>query len=389
MKGHGVPGSFMAGNTFGTLYRVTTFGESHGAGLGAVIDGCPAGLALSEEDIQAFLDRRAPGRAAFATKRKEPDRCRILSGVFGGKTTGTPIMVLIENTDQRSGDYDAVRNIYRPGHADYTYDMKYGFRDYRGGGRSSGRETTGRVIGGAVASKILAEFGVEVHAFTESVGPVRISPERFDLSACAENPLCMPDREAAELAAAYLRELAAAGDSSGGRVGCLVKGVPAGLGEPVFDKLDAELAKAVMSIGAVKGIEFGAGFRAAEMTGSEDNDPFRMAADAGGELKTVKEKNDAGGILGGMSDGAEIRFSAAVKATPSISRPQKTVTRDGQETEVTVHGRHDPVIMPRAAVVVECMTACVVLDMLMRNAVCSMDRLKGAYGHEKSPADRA
>jgi len=370
----------MAGNTFGTLYRVTTFGESHGAGLGAVIDGCPAGVPLTEADIQPFLDRRAPGMSAFATQRRESDRCRILSGVFGGRTTGTPVMVLIENTDQRPRDYDAVRDIYRPGHADLGYDMKYGFRDHRGGGRSSGRETAGRVIGGAVAAKILAEFGIQVHAFTESVGPVRISPERFELSECAGNPLCMPDREAAERAAAYLKDLAEKGDSSGGLIGCLVTGVPAGLGEPVFDKLDAEIAKAVMSIGAVKGIGFGAGFRAAEMTGSEDNDPFRMADDAGGGHRIIKTKNDAGGILGGISDGTEIRFSVAVKATPSISRPQKTVTRDGQETEVTVRGRHDPVIMPRAAVVVECMTAAVLLDMLMRNAVCAMDRLKRAYG---------
>ncbi len=368
----------MAGSTFGTLFRVTTFGESHGAALGAVIDGCPAGLPLREEDIQIYLDRRKPGASRFSTARKEGDLCRILSGVFEGKTTGTPIAVMVENTDQRSKDYSAIREIYRPGHADFGYDRKYGFRDYRGGGRSSGRETVGRVIGGAVAAKILKEFGVGIHAWTDSIGPFRADPERFDLAECEKNALWMPDPAAAEQAEKWLAECMRDKDSSGSSIGCRITGVPAGVGEPVFEKLDALLAQAVMSIGAVKGIEFGDGFAAAEAKGSTNNDPFRReeAVENSEDIKVGKSANHAGGILGGMADGSEICFRAAVKPTPSIARPQQTVTRSGENTEVEIRGRHDPVIGPRAVVVVECMAAMTVLDLMLRNAVCRMDRLK-------------
>ena len=368
----------MAGNTFGTIFRVTTFGESHGAAVGAVIDGCPAGLPLCEEDIQTYLDRRKPGASRFSTARKEGDLCRILSGVFEGKTTGTPIAVIVENTDQRSGDYSALRDVYRPGHADLGYDRKYGFRDYRGGGRSSGRETAGRVIGGAVAAKLLKEFGVEIRAWTDSIGPFRADPEHSDLSECRKNALYMPDPAAAEKAEAWLADCIREGDSSGSTVACRITGVPAGTGEPVFDKLDAELAKAVLSIGAVKGIEFGDGFAAAEAKGSNNNDPFRGegAVEAAGSCGIAKLSNHAGGILGGMADGSDIFFRAAVKPTPSITRPQKSVTRSGDNTVIEIHGRHDPVIGPRAVVVVECMAAVTVLDLMLRNAVCRLDRLK-------------
>ena len=368
----------MAGNTFGTIFRVTTFGESHGAAVGAVIDGCPAGLPLCEEDIQTYLDRRKPGASRFSTARKEGDLCRILSGVFEGKTTGTPIAVIVENTDQRSGDYSALRDVYRPGHADLGYDRKYGFRDYRGGGRSSGRETAGRVIGGAVAAKLLKEFGVEIRAWTDSIGPFRADPEHSDLSECRKNALYMPDPAAAEKAEAWLADCIREGDSSGSTVACRITGVPAGTGEPVFDKLDAELAKAVLSIGAVKGIEFGDGFAAAEAKGSNNNDPFRGegAVEAAGSCGITKLSNHAGGILGGMADGSDIFFRAAVKPTPSIARPQKSVTRSGENTVMEIRGRHDPVIGPRAVVVVECMAAVTVLDLMLRNAVCRLDRLK-------------
>ena len=300
--------------------------------------------------------------------------------MFEGKTTGTPVCVLIENTDFRSHDYDEIAHCYRPGHADFTYDRKYGFRDYRGGGRSSGRETAGRVIGGAVAAKVLAAFGIQAHAYTQSIGHIMADPERFSLDKCRENPLWMPDGEAALQAEEYLKELIRGKDSAGGVIGCIVNNVPAGLGEPVFDKLDAEIAKAVMSIGAVKGVEFGAGFAAAQMTGSQDNDSFVSIAGKNKKPVIRKRSNNAGGIMGGISDGSTILFQAAVKPTPSISRPQQTVTEKGENTEIEIRGRHDPVIVPRAVVVVECMTNMVILDMLLRNTSSRMDYLKKIYG---------
>ena len=344
----------MAGSTFGNLFRITTWGESHGAGIGVVIDGCPAGLSLCEEDIQVYLDRRKPGQTKFATSRKESDTCKILSGVFGGKTTGTSIMVMVENTSQRSQDYNDIASYYRPGHADYTYDMKYGFRDYRGGGRSSGRETIGRVIAGAIAAKALKEIHIEVLAFTQSIGP--ISAKQFCPKDCKKNPFFMPDQQSALLVQGYMEELMARKDSAGGIISCIISGVPVGLGEPVFDKLDAELSKAVMSIGAIKGIEFGAGFAVSQMTGSQNNDAF---------------------ISDG--EGRSIIFNAAVKPTPSIAAKQDTVTQSGEEIEVEIHGRHDPLVVPRAVVVVECMAAITVFDMLLRNMTVRMDNLKKVY----------
>lgn len=365
----------MAGSTFGTIFKITTWGESHGKGVGVVVDGCPAGLELCEEDIQKFLDRRKPGQSKYTTPRKEEDAVEILSGVFEGKTTGTPISLVVFNRNQQSKDYSEIASYYRPGHADYTFDMKYGFRDYRGGGRSSGRETIGRVAAGAIAVKILNQLGITFTTYTKSIGPIAISPQNFDASQIAENPLNMPDAEAAENAQAYLDACMAELNSSGGVVECIVSGMPAGIGDPVFEKLDANLAKAVMSIGAVKGFELGDGFDVAKATGKNNNDAFRIAPDGA----VVKATNHSGGILGGMSDGSQIILRAAIKPTPSIAATQQTVNRSGDEIDVSIRGRHDPVIVPRAVVVVESMTALTILDALMVNMSARMDSLEKFY----------
>lgn len=351
----------MAGSTFGTIFRIMTWGESHGKGVGVTIDGCPAGLSLCEEDIQQYLNRRKPGQGRFTTSRQEGDQAELLSGVFEGKTTGTPIALVVRNQDQRSRDYTAIKDIYRPGHADYCFDAKYGFRDYRGGGRSSGRETIGRVAAGAVACRFLSSCGISVDAYTKSIGEIEINPERFDLAHRDLNRLYMPDIEAANKAAIYLDSLMEDQDSAGGVVECLIRGVPAGIGEPVFDKLDACLAKAVMSIGAVKGFEIGDGFAAAKSRGSGNNDEFYT--DSQGKIK--KRTNHSGGILGGISDGSDIIFRAAFKPTPSIAKPQKTINRSGENVDITVNGRHDPIVVPRAVVVVEAMAALTVADLLL------------------------
>lgn len=364
----------MAGSSIGTIYRITSWGETHGKGVGVVIDGCPAGLPLTEEDIQVYLDRRKPGQSKYTTARKEGDQVEILSGVFESRTTGTPISLIVHNKDQRSKDYSALANIYRPGHADYTYDMKYGFRDYRGGGRSSGRETIARVAAGAVAAKVLKELGIEVYAYTKSIGPISVDPQNFDRRLRDENKLFMPDAEAALRAEGYLEEKMSLKDSAGGVVECMISGMPAGVGEPVFDKLSASLGKAILSIGAVKGFEIGDGFAAAMSSGSVNNDAFYMDAD-----KIIKESNHSGGVLGGMSDGSDIVFRAAFKPTPSIGAKQCTVSREGEGTEIEIHGRHDPVIVPRAVVVVETMAATVLLDQLLLNMGSRMDRLKNFY----------
>lgn len=364
----------MAGSSFGTIFKITTWGESHGRGVGVVIDGCPAGLALCEEDIQKFLNRRKPGQSKFSTPRKEGDQVEILSGVFDGKTAGTPVSLIVRNENQQSGDYSEIAAYYRPGHADYTFDAKYGFRDYRGGGRSSGRETIGRVAAGAVASKILNEMGIRLLAYTKSIGPVSINMNCFDENDIQENPLYMPDASAAGKAQEYLEQCMADRDSSGGIVECVITGMPAGVGETVFDKLDASLAKAVFSIGAVKGFEIGSGFGAASMKGSENNDPFTMK-----NGRVSKETNHAGGILGGMSDGSPIVFRAAIKPTPSIAHPQHTVKKDGTPIEISIQGRHDPIIVPRAVVVVESMAALTILDLLMINMSARMEYLKKIY----------
>ena len=370
-------GNFMAGSTFGTLFKITTWGESHGAGVGVVVDGCPAGLSLCEDDIQKFLNRRKPGQSKFTTPRKEDDAVEILSGVFEGKTTGTPISLVVYNQNQKSKDYSEIASYYRPGHADYTFDQKYGFRDYRGGGRSSGRETIGRVAAGAIAVKILNQLGITFLTYTRSIGPISISSQNFDAAQINENPLYMPDADAAENAENYLNACIAEQNSSGGVVECIIQGVPAGLGDPVFEKLNANLAKAVMSIGAVKGFEIGDGFDVAKATGKNDNDAFRIGADG----RPVKTTNHAGGILGGMSDGSDIILRAAIKPTPSIAAPQQTVNKDGEEIDVSIKGRHDPIIVPRAVVVVESMAAVTLVDALFTNMSARMDSLEMFYQH--------
>ncbi|MDD6551662.1 MAG: chorismate synthase [Lachnospiraceae bacterium] len=359
----------MAGSVFGNFFKVTTFGESHGAAIGCVIDGCPAGLHLSEEDIQKYLDRRKPGQSDFTTKRKEADRVEILSGVFEGKTEGTPIALLIRNEDQHSKDYSDLKDKFRPGHADYGFFKKFGVRDYRGGGRSSGRETAARVAAGAVAAKLLDEFGIEVHAFTKAIGPVEI--EKNDFDECLKNPLYMPDHDAYKRASEYLKVCMQDKDSAGGVVECIATGVPAGLGDPVFDKLDARLAYAIMSIGAVKGFEIGDGCKAAKVRGSENNDAFFME-----NGRVHKRTNHSGGVLGGISDGSDIILRAYIKPTPSIARKQTTVTDAGDDTTIEIKGRHDPVIVPRAVVVVECMTALVLADALMSNQTSEIEKIK-------------
>ena len=365
----------MAGYIYGRLFQISTWGESHGKGIGVVIDGCPAGLSLSEEDIQVYLDRRKPGQSQFTTGRKESDMAQIWSGVFEGRTTGTPISILVQNQDQRSRDYGNIMNTYRPGHADYTFDEKYGFRDYRGGGRSSGRETTARVAAGAVAAKILKELGIEVHAYTKAIGPVSVPENEYHPEEIFQNPIYMPSNAYAQKASAYLEECIKNQDSSGGIIECVVTGMPVGIGDTVFEKLDANLAKAMLSIGAVKGFEIGDGFKAADTKGSINNDSFHTK-----DGRITKDTNHAGGVLGGMSDGSKIIFRAAVKPTPSISQPQSTVTKDGENTEMIIKGRHDPVIVPRAVVVVESMAAITILDLLFTNMSARMDKLKSFYG---------
>lgn len=371
----------MAGSTLGTIFKITTWGESHGKALGVVIDGCPAGLSLEESDIQQYLDRRKPGTSSVTTPRKEDDSVEILSGVFEGRTTGTPISMMVRNTSQISKDYSEIASFYRPGHADYTFDQKYGFRDYRGGGRSSGRETVGRVAAGAVACKILKQLGIEVCAYTRSIGPVEADMSRFDQDAILSTPTAMPDRVADEAAVKYLEEAKHASDSVGGCMECIVNGIPAGIGDPVFEKLDANLAKAIMSIGAVKSVEIGDGFQVSARKGSENNDGFRMENGS-----VAKTSNHAGGILGGISDGDTILIRAHVKPTPSIYLTQQTVDRQGQDIDINIKGRHDPVIVPRAVVVMECMTALTVLDAMMVNMSARMDHLEKFYS-KKLPRD--
>jgi len=346
-------GALMPGNTFGSLFRITTWGESHGPALGAVIDGCPPGIPLAAEDIQYDLERRRPGKA-LTSPRREPDRVEILSGVFQGVTTGTPISLVIHNRDVRSGDYDELAAVYRPGHADRTYEQKYGIRDWRGGGRSSARETAARVAAGAVARKLLSRHDIAVKAYTLALGGVRC--KHFDWAEIDRNALFCPDAESAQAMEARLREVKEAGDSVGGIVEISARGCPAGLGEPVFDKLDARLAAGLMSIGAVKGVEIGEGFQAACMLGSENNDPVTPDGYA---------SNHAGGILGGLSTGMEIIARVAVKPIPSISKPQLTTTTDGQPVSIQIKGRHDVSAIPRIVPVCEAMVLLVLADFML------------------------
>ncbi len=362
----------MSGSIIGNIFKITTWGESHGKGLGVVIDGCPAGIELNEEIIQKDMDRRKPGSNKFGTKRQEGDKINILSGVFDGKTTGTPISIAVFNQDQRSKDYSAIANVYRPGHADMGFEEKYGFRDYRGGGRSSARETLARVAAGAVAKQILKELNIDVTAYTKSIGSVTIN--KVDLSQRDENQLYMPDNEAAEKAAKLVEEAISKCDSMGGIIECVTTGLPIGIGEPCFDKLDSSIAKAILSIGAVKGIEFGLGFEAAKSYGSINND--KMYAE-NGIIK--KYTNNSGGVLGGISDGDNFIFRAAFKPTPSIAQPQQTVTNSHENTEIVIKGRHDPIVVPRAVVVVEAMTAITITDLLLMNISSKIDNIKKIY----------
>ena len=364
----------MAGSSFGNIFRITTWGESHGAALGVVVDGVPAGVELCEEDIQQFLDRRKPGTNALSTPRKEDDKVEILSGVFEGKTTGCPISMLVRNTSQHSQDYSEIASYYRPSHADFTFDEKYGFRDYRGGGRSSGRETIGRVAAGAIASKILSALGISVEAYTTSIGPINACLDNYSRTNVLNNPTAMPDNEANEKALEYVAQMRSEYDSVGGVMECKVTGLPAGLGDPVFEKLDANLAKSTMSIGAVKAVEIGDGVKVSTSLGSENNDSFIINDGA-----VAKKTNHSGGILGGISDGAPVIVRAYVKPTPSIFKNQDTVNKSNEEISVQIKGRHDPIIVPRAVVVFECMTAITILDALLLNMSATMDGIKKFY----------
>jgi chorismate synthase len=352
-------------STFGTLFRVTTWGESHGPGVGVVVDGCPPGIPLSLERIQRELDRRRPGQSRLTSPRKETDRCRILSGVWEGKTLGTPILILVENEDARPDAYLPLAKLYRPSHADYTYEAKYGIRDWRGGGRASARETVGRVAGGAVASSFLTHVqpALEVKALVSSVGPLESSLplEKVDFAFVEGNPLRWPDPGTLEEALSLVEEARREGDSVGGTIYCLVRGVPPGLGEPVFDKLEADLAKAMLSLPACKGFEIGSGFAGTRMRGSLHNDPFYRE---GGQVRT--RTNWSGGIQGGITNGEEIYFRLAFKPVATIAKPQKTVTTEGEEVEFHGRGRHDPCVLPRAVPIVEAMTWLVLADHWLR-----------------------
>ncbi|MBB3912064.1 chorismate synthase [Sphingomonas desiccabilis] len=354
----------MSVNSFGRVFRFTTWGESHGPAIGAVVDGCPPGLALTEADIQPFLDARRPGTSRFTTQRREPDAVRILSGVFKGRTTGTPISLMIENVDQRSKDYSEVAQAYRPGHADYAYDAKYGFRDYRGGGRSSARETASRVAAGAVARRVIPE--VTITAWVEAIGGDAIDYARFDAAEIGRNPFFCPDAEAAVRWEALVDRARKAGSSLGAVVACEATGVPAGWGAPLYAKLDSELAAAAMSINAVKGVEIGDGFAAAALSGEENADPMRPGEDGPRFLA-----NHAGGIAGGIATGQPVRLRVAFKPTSSILTPMETITREGEATTLATRGRHDPCVGIRGVPVVEAMVALVLADQkLLHRAQC-------------------
>jgi chorismate synthase len=355
----------MSFNTFGHMFRVTTFGESHGVALGCVVDGCPPRIPLTAEEIQLDLDRRRPGQSRFTTQRQEPDQVRILSGVMddaAGRqvTTGTPIALMIENTDQRSKDYSDIKDKYRPGHADFTYEAKYGIRDYRGGGRSSARETAARVAAGAVARKIIPD--ITVRAALVQMGPHKIDRANWDWAEVARNPFFCPDKAKAEFYAEYLDDIRKNGSSIGAVVEVVAEGVPAGLGAPIYGKLDSDLASALMSINAVKGVEIGAGFGAAELHGEDNADEMRM-----GNTGPVFLSNHAGGILGGISTGQAVVARFAVKPTSSILTPRRTIDRSGAETDILTKGRHDPCVGIRAVPVGEAMVACVLADHLLRH----------------------
>ncbi len=353
----------MSGNSFGKLFTVSTFGESHGEALGGVIDGCPAGLTIDLDFIQSELDRRKPGQSHIVTQRKEGDKVEFLSGIFEGKTTGTSIGFIIRNENQKSKDYDHNVDVYRPSHADYTYDAKYGHRDYRGGGRSSARETACRVVAGAIAKLILKEYGIVINAYTSQVGDIKLLKNYHDLdfSKIESNIVRCPDELIADTMIQKIEQVRKAGDTIGGQIACVVKNVPVGLGEPVFDKLHADLGKAMLSINAVKGFEYGSGFAGTKMLGSEHNDVFK----AGDKITTAT--NHSGGIQGGISNGEDIYFNVAFKPVATIMQNQETVNAKGEAAEIHGKGRHDPCVLPRAVPIVEAMTALVLVDHLLRS----------------------
>lgn len=350
----------MAGSTIGTLFRLTTFGESHGSAIGGVIDGVPANIELDLQKIQDELDRRKPGQSAIVTQRKESDTVQLLSGVFEGRTTGTPIGFIIPNDDQRSGDYDEMKDAYRPSHADFTYEKKYGIRDHRGGGRSSARETACRVVAGSIAKQILESKGIEFSTYVDQVGPIKLSDTSFFLQDAIEsNPVRCPDKQTADKMEELIRKVRSEGDTIGGCVRCMIVNVPVGLGEPVFDKLHAELGKAMFSINAVKGVEFGSGFTAVEMLGSAHNDLFNED----GSTMT----NNSGGIQGGISNGMPIEFRVAFKPVATLIQKQDTINSKGEKVDLLGKGRHDPCVVPRAVPIVEAMAAITILDHYLRN----------------------
>ncbi|CAI8193076.1 MAG: Chorismate synthase [Marinobacterium sp. xm-d-530] len=358
----------MSGNTYGKLFTITTFGESHGPALGAIVDGCPPGIELCEEDLQLDLDRRKPGTSRHTTQRREPDQVKILSGVFEGKTTGTSIGLLIENTDQRSKDYGNIKDQFRPAHADYTYHHKYGIRDYRGGGRSSARETAMRVAAGAIAKKVLAKQGIEIRGYLSQLGPIAIDHTRFDWNEVGNNPFFSPDADAAVKMEVYMDELRKEGNSVGAKISVVASGVPVGLGEPIFDRLDADLAHSLMSINAVKGVEIGDGFASVAQKGTEHRDEM---------TKEGFLSNHAGGILGGISSGQDIIAHIALKPTSSMRLPGRSIDKFGNEVEVVTKGRHDPCVGIRATPIAEAMMALTLADHLLRhrgqNADVSVD----------------
>jgi len=377
----------MSGNQIGQAFRVTTFGESHGKCVGVVIDGCPAGLEIDLEFVQAELDRRRPGQSNLTTQRQETDRVEFVSGLFEGKTTGAPLCAMIPNTDARPGDYDHLEDQFRPSHADYTYQVKYGHRDHRGGGRSSARETAARVVAGAVAQLFLRHSGIQIDAFVSQVGSIRVPQAwtELDLTQTEQNPVRCPDPASAEKMNALIQEVKRQGDSIGGIVTGVIRGCPPGLGEPVFDRLHADLGKAMLSINAVKGFEYGSGFQGVELRGSQHNDAFtRALGEAGETQKTGEPKapqevgrigtltNHSGGIQGGISNGMDIYFRVAFKPVATIMKPQASINKNGEETSLQGRGRHDPCVVPRAVPIVEAMAAIILADHLLRNRLSTV-----------------
>ncbi|MEA4983708.1 MAG: chorismate synthase [Paludibacter sp.] len=351
-------------NSIGKLFTFTSFGESHGKGIGGIVDGCPAGIELDESFIQQELDRRKPGQSSIATPRKEDDKVEFLSGVFDGKTTGTPIAFIIWNQNQHSKDYDHLKDIYRPSHADYTYEQKYGIRDHRGGGRSSARETASRVVAGAIAKLVLHKLGVEITAYTSQVGPIAmtLTHESADLTLIESNIVRCPEADVAEKMIEYISALKKEGDSTGGIISCVIKGVPAGWGEPIFDKLQARLAQAMLSINASHGFDYGKGFNGVALRGSEMNDPFFKSGD-----KIHTKTNNSGGIQGGISNGEDIYFRVLFKPVATISKKQETVDKELNEVDLQARGRHDPCVLPRAVPIVEAMAAITLLDLYLNS----------------------